>query len=97
MSMEELLGLPVSFTVPVAARALGIGESNAYTMAAAGTFPYPVLRFGQQYRVTRPELFRALGLDPAMVARPADEGPDPARGSRDGLSGEALRARSTTR
>jgi hypothetical protein len=95
MTMEELLALPVSFGIRTAARALGIGESTAYVMAANGTFLCPVLRLSQQYRVTRPDLFRALGLDPAMVARPtgsAGDGPVPARGPRDGLSGEAVRA-----
>lgn len=95
MTMDELLTLPVSFTIRTAARALGIGESSAYLMAANGTFPCPVLRYGQQYRVTRPHLFVALGLDPAMVARPVGSGEDMpmlAPGQRDGLSGDAGRA-----
>jgi hypothetical protein len=68
MTIEELLALPVSFGLRTAARALGIGQSTAYEMAAAGTFPCPVLRVGNRYLVTRPNLFQALGLDPAAVA-----------------------------
>lgn len=68
MSMEELLDLPVSFGVPVAATALGLGRSKAYDLIAQGEFPCPVRRYGREFRVTRPDLFRALGLDPALVA-----------------------------
>lgn len=68
MAIEELLDLPVSFGVPVAARALGIGRSKAYDMIAQGKFPCPVKQYGREYRVTRPDLFRALGLDPLLVA-----------------------------
>ena len=74
MSMEELLALPVSFGIRTAARALGLGQRKAYELAAAGEFPCPVRRDGQEYRVTRPDLFRHLGLDPAMVAAPARDG-----------------------
>lgn len=74
MTMEELLALPVSFGLPVAARALGIGKNMAYEMAAAGALtdgdalPCPVRRYRNEYRVTRPDLFRALGLPPDLVA-----------------------------
>lgn len=71
MSMEELLALPVVFGLKTAARALGIGRNAAYELAAAGTFPCPVQRYGQQYRVTRPDLFRVLGLPPDAVATPS--------------------------
>lgn len=67
MSMEELLDLPVSFGVPVAARALDLGRSKAYDLIARGEFPCPVKRYGREYRVIRPDLFRALGLDPLLV------------------------------
>jgi hypothetical protein len=76
MTMDELFALPVSFSLMTAARALGLGKSSAYEMAAAGTFPCPVQRYGGQYRVSRPNLFRALGLDPAAVAaRIEDQAP----------------------
>jgi hypothetical protein len=77
MSMEELLDLPVSVGLPVAAKALGIGRNKAYEMAAAdgaltaeGFLPCPVRRYKHEYRVTRPDLFRAVGLPPDLV-RPA--------------------------
>lgn len=68
MTIDELLALPVSFGLRTAARALGIGQSTAYEMARGGTFPCPVLQVGNRYLVTRPQLFQALGLDPAAVA-----------------------------
>lgn len=78
MTMEELLALPVSFDLPTAARALGIGRNKAYEMAgeggaltADGMLPCPVRRLRHEYRVTRPDLFRAIGLPPDLVARPA--------------------------
>ncbi len=81
MTMEELLGLPVSFGIRRAAAALGLGESKAYEYAAAGEIPgsppyyasVPVRKYGQEYRVTRPDLFRALGLDPGLVRAPEAE------------------------
>lgn len=77
MQMEELLKLPVSFGLPEAARALGIGRNKAYEMAAEGALtaegalPCPVRRLRHEYRVTRPDLFRALGLPPDLVAAAA--------------------------
>ena len=68
MSMEELLDLPVSFGVPVAAKALGLGRSKAYELIALGGFPCPVHKYGRELRVTRPDLFGALGLPPDLVA-----------------------------
>lgn len=68
MTMEELLDLPVSFGLPVAARALGIGRTKAYDLVAAGEFPLPVKKYGREYRVTRPDLFRYFGLQPDRVA-----------------------------
>ena len=75
--MEELLALPVSFGIRTAAKALGLGQSKAYEYAAAGEIPgdppIPVRQYGQEYRVTRPDLFRHLGLDPGMVRAPEPE------------------------
>ena len=77
MTMEELLALPVSFGIRTAARAIGIGESKAYEYAARGQIPgdppIPVRKYGQEYRVTRPDLFRGLGLDPGLVRAPEAE------------------------
>lgn len=75
MTMDELFALPVGFSLTTAARALDLGKSSAYEMAAAGNFPCPVQRYGGQFRVSRPNLFRALGLDPAATARSEDQAP----------------------
>ena len=79
MTMEELLDLPVTFTIRTAAKALGLGESKAYELAARGEIPgdppVPVRKYGQEYRVTRPDLFRHLGLDPGMVRAPEPAAP----------------------
>jgi hypothetical protein len=82
MTMEELLALPVAFGIRTAALALGLGASKAYEYAARGEIPgdppsyasVPVRRYGQEYRVTRPDLFRALGLDPGLVRAPEHAG-----------------------
>jgi hypothetical protein len=74
MTMEELLALPVAFGIRTAALALGLGASKAYEYAARGEIPgdppIPVRKYGQEYRVTRPDLFRALGLDPGLIRAP---------------------------
>lgn len=68
MTMPELLALPVSFGLPVAAKALNIGKNKAYEMVAEGAFPIPVHRYGREFRAHRPDLFRHLGLPPDMVS-----------------------------
>ena len=70
MAMDELLALPVSVGLKVAARALGIGQSKAYELAARDEFPCPVKKLGAGYRVNRADLFRELGRDPCMVRAP---------------------------
>ena len=74
MTMDELLTLPISVGLKVAARALGIGQSKAYELAARDEFPCPVKKLGAGYRVNRADLFRELGLDPCMVRAPAPAG-----------------------
>ncbi|MBI0374709.1 hypothetical protein JBE27_00065 [Streptomyces albiflaviniger] len=63
MTHDELLALPVAFSLDVANRALSIGRTYGYAMAKQGTYPVRVLRLGRQYRVTRYDLLRYLGLD----------------------------------
>jgi hypothetical protein len=62
MTRDELLALPVSFDLMVAARALGVGRTLAYDMAKRDQFPVRVLRLGNRYRVTRADLLRVLGV-----------------------------------
>jgi hypothetical protein len=96
MSMEELLALPVVVELRVAARAVGIGRNKAYEYAAAGQFPgdppLPVHRYGGEWRVTRADLFRHLGLDPALVASTREPDERDRVIPPDGISGEAARA-----
>lgn len=61
LSSDELRSLPVTFDVEVAGRAFGMGRTKTHEMVRAGTFPVRVLRLGRRYRVTRADLFRALG------------------------------------
>lgn len=68
MTRDELLALPVSFDLLVAARALGIGRTSAYDMAKRDKFPVRVLRLGNRYRVTRADLLRVLGVADDDVA-----------------------------
>jgi hypothetical protein len=74
MTMDELLQLPTVVDLRTAARALRIGEGAAYVQAASGKVAgCPVQKRGHKYAVTRPDLFRALGLDPGMTRAPEAE------------------------
>jgi hypothetical protein len=63
MTTEELHALPVTFDLATAGRAFGIGKSTSYQLVRKGEFPCRVPRLGNTYRVTKAELFRALGLE----------------------------------
>ncbi|RAJ61706.1 hypothetical protein K378_04066 [Streptomyces sp. Amel2xB2] len=63
MTHDELLALPVSFPLDVANRALDLGRTTGFVLAKRGAYPVRVLRLGRQYRVTRYDLLRYLGLD----------------------------------
>ncbi|WP_232320600.1 hypothetical protein [Herbidospora daliensis] len=69
MSMEELLGLPVSVPLVVAGRAWGMGGTKSRELARAGEFPCPVRRLGSSYVVTRVDLLRSLGLEDEVPAQ----------------------------
>ena len=61
-----------------AARILGIGRTEAYELARRGEFPCRVIRVGDLYRVSTPDLLRPLGLGAtnsgaAPVAAPGRE------------------------
>jgi hypothetical protein len=74
MTMDALLALPVRVGIQTAAAALGIGRNEAYRLAEADEFPCPVHRRGGALVVFRPDLFRAVGLDPSMVRAPEQLG-----------------------
>lgn len=62
---DEVRRLPPLVDVTTAARALGIGRSLAYALAAGGEFPIPVLRIGPRtMRVRSAELRRLLQIEP---------------------------------
>lgn len=62
MTEQELAELGVSTDLTTAASALGISKSSAYTSAAKGTFPCPVIRVGSRYVVPTAGLKAVLGL-----------------------------------
>lgn len=63
LSQEEVLALPVTVDIVTAGRCFGIGRTKAHDLARKGEFPCRVLRLGVQYRVTRAELLRVLGIE----------------------------------
>ena len=53
-----------------AARILGIGRTKAYELARRGVFPCPVIRVGDLYRVSTPDLLRLLSAGTNTVYAP---------------------------
>jgi len=53
-----------------AARILGIGRTKAYELARRGEFPCPVIRVGDLYRVSTPDLLRLLDTSANTVHAP---------------------------
>lgn len=65
MSRAELMALPASVDLwPTAGRALGLGRSKTFELAARGEFPARVLRLGRLRKVPTADLLRALGEIP---------------------------------
>ena len=78
MTMEELLRLPVTVSLVTAGRAFGLGRELSYELAQRDEFPCPVRRLGQRLRITKADLFVALGLrldGTPMGAPEADDDP----------------------
>lgn len=65
LTLDEVLELPVSVDLVTAGRCFGISRTKSHELAREGQFPCKVLRLGAQYRVTRAELLRALGIETA--------------------------------
>jgi hypothetical protein len=65
MRLDELLALPVMFNLDTSNRALDIGRTKGFALARDGEYPIPVRRIGAEYRVTRADLLRELGIDPS--------------------------------
>lgn len=71
MTHEELMALPVSFSLATGAKAFGIGRTLAYELHRKGEFPCRVLKIGNSLKITRADLFRSLGMtDDADQAPP---------------------------
>jgi hypothetical protein len=79
-TLAQAAALPATLTLPEAARLLGIGRTHAYTLAAHGDFPVPVMRLGRVVRVPTAPLLTLLGL-PAPVPSAAPGIGDPAPAS----------------
>jgi predicted secreted protein len=76
MTEDELRKLPIRIGIKTVAAALGVGINEAYRQAAAGVpigvdggATCPVRKRGGAWVAYRPELFRALGLTDATMAR----------------------------
>lgn len=70
MPLAELLALPAAIDLVTAGRAWGFGRTKSHELARRAEFPCPVLRIGNAYRVTRSDLLRSLGIDPAQATGP---------------------------
>jgi predicted DNA-binding transcriptional regulator AlpA len=71
----ELRRWPVTVSLVEAGRCWSLGRDTSYRMAAAGTFPVPVLRLGRRMVVTRAAILNALGIaDPDNSHAPAPSG-----------------------
>ena len=80
MKVDELDELPIRIGIKVVAAAMGVGINEAYRQAVADgkiggeDGPWcPVRKRGGAWVAYRPELFRALGLEPGMVRAPEAE------------------------
>ena len=70
MTRDELRGLPVAVDLVTAGRALGIGRTLAYELAARGDFPVPVRRIGTRWRCVTADLHDYLRVTPDMRTAP---------------------------
>jgi excisionase family DNA binding protein len=78
-TLAQVAALPATLSLPEAARLLGIGRTHAYTLAASGQFPVPVIRLGRIVRVPTAPLLELLGLPtPVPPSAPDPDAPVPA-------------------
>ncbi|MGW2565802.1 DNA-binding protein [Streptomyces sp. NPDC001537] len=63
-TLDEVRTWPALVSLTQAARALGIGRTTAFTLAARGAFPVPVVRVvGRRQQVRTADLVRYLEAD----------------------------------
>lgn len=67
LTVDEIRALPAAVDLVTAARAWNFGRTKAFELARRGEFPCPVLRIGNQYRVTRSDLLQSLGISSEAV------------------------------
>ncbi len=60
----------LSVSLPVAGKALDLGESSTYAAVKNGTFPVPVIKIGGRYVVPTAPLRELLGLPPLTEQPP---------------------------
>lgn len=65
LTFDQLYNLPTVVDLMTAARALGIGRSEAYRLARDGQFPCRLLRVGTHYHIPTAELLKVLGATPS--------------------------------
>jgi hypothetical protein len=68
MSMEDLLKLTASVPLPLAAQAMGIGRTLAYSLAKRGEFPITCHKVASRYMCPRAALFRYLEVPEPLLA-----------------------------
>ena len=73
MSHAELLALPVMVPLRTANRALQLGRTTGFLLAKNNEYPVRVHRMGNQYRVTRADLLRFLGVEVTATPERNDE------------------------
>lgn len=67
LTFAEVFGLPLAVDLRTAARALGICTATAYRLIRVGSFPCPVIRVGNHYRIPTTFLLNTLGIDQVPV------------------------------
>jgi hypothetical protein len=70
LTVSQLASLPATVDLMTGARILGIGRTKAYELARNGEFPCLVIRVGDLYRLSTPDLLRLLGLGAANADVP---------------------------
>lgn len=62
LTVEQVMDLPAMVDLLTAGKALGIGRSKSYELAAAGRFPCPVRRVGATWRIAKADLLKLLSI-----------------------------------
>ncbi|MDQ3763036.1 MAG: DNA-binding protein [Actinomycetota bacterium] len=77
LTFEQLNALPTVVDLMTAARALGIGRTKAYQLAASGQFPVRIIRVDTAYHVPTAELLKVLGVAPVALSKGTAEDESP--------------------